>query len=132
LGTRQPSQFNLIFADRVPGYTRHPDGTTMSAENAMFGQFSALIAEGLGWELDVSTVFAPNAVRDIALGIMGTFHGLTILEVNHHRDLLDPAADYDRQLRFQIAAVGLPAAEPGLMARFVATESRDTPQANYS
>jgi hypothetical protein len=52
------------------------------------------------------------------LGLWGTFHGLTSLEVNHHLDWVDASRVYERRVRWAIDALGLPAAKPGLARRF--------------
>ena len=56
--------------------------------------------------------------RDLLVGPMAMFHGLTILEVNHHLGWLDGEQNFETQLRSHVACVGPPPAEPDLVERF--------------
>ncbi|MCU0260324.1 MAG: TetR/AcrR family transcriptional regulator [Ilumatobacteraceae bacterium] len=103
-------EFNLIFTDQLPGYAAAPGGPTVDAQVAVFGPMVATISEAVG---------TPPADSDL-VGLWGTFHGLTSLEVNHHLDWVDAGEVFEREVRARLAAQGLPTAAHDLTSRFAA------------
>lgn len=111
-------QFNLIFTDQLPGYTATPGGPTVDAQIAIFRPMVALLAEAQRVGFDETLMGAAGPHREMFLGLWGTFHGLTTLEVNHHLDWVDAEQTYDTQLRWYLRQLHFPAAAPDVAARF--------------
>lgn len=112
-----PAQFNLIFTDQIPGYAAPPDGPTVRAQLAVFEPMIEVFARAHGSDPRPELVTEQSAERDQFLGLWGTFHGLTILEINHHLHWLDAAELYEKQIRWQLDQLGLPTAHPNTSNR---------------
>lgn len=97
-------QFNLIFTDQIAGYDAAPEGPSTEAEVAVFRPMAAVLAEALGEEPSDDTEGGPGVERFI--GLWGTFHGLTSLEVNHHLDWIDRPRVYEEQVRQHLERLG--------------------------
>jgi AcrR family transcriptional regulator len=111
------AQFNLVFTDQLPGYAAVPGGPTVEAQMAVFRPMAAVVVEALGRPWEPSVMAEPGRTRELFLGLWGTFHGLTSLEVNHHLDWVDAADLFERHLRWHLDRLGLPAAAPDLATR---------------
>ena len=117
-----PAQFNLIFADVIPGYAAPPGGPTVDAETAALQPLLAAADRLFGanhdgddreqTSLDASKLHdLPVAEQDRHLMLFGLLHGLVALEVNHH---FPPGVDHgarfehrlSRVLRAEVAALG--------------------------
>ena len=111
-------EFNLVFTDQLPGYAAEPGGPTVDAQVAVFAPMAAVMGEASGRRrpLDPRSASADDIER--FLGVWGTFHGLTSLEVNHHLDWVDAARVYERRVRWALDALGMPPASSGLVRRF--------------
>lgn len=78
-----PSRFNLIFTDVLPGYAAPPGGPTVDAQVQALAPIAEAAAALLGRpDPDVRTWSAAH--RHLALGLWAQIHGLTMLEINHH------------------------------------------------
>ena len=113
-----PAQFNLIFTDQIPGYEAPVDGPTVDAQVAVFLPMVEIYAEALGVPFEPDMVGDPGSYRNQFLGLWGTFHGLTMLEVNHHLGWVDASSLFEERLRWEFAQVGLPAADPKIVQSF--------------
>ena len=111
-------QFNLIFTDQLPGYTATPGGPTVDAQLAVFRPMVDLLSEALGIDFDETMMSAPSPHLDMFLGLWGTFHGLTALEVNHHLDWVNATRTYENQLRWHLEQLRLPPATLDVADRF--------------
>ena len=72
----------------------------------------------IGSPPDVDPVTTRGPEVEQFLGLLGVFHGLTSLEVNHHLDWTDAPSVFERRVRWAIAALDLPAARPDTVRRF--------------
>lgn len=111
-----PQEFNLVFTDQLPGFVAAPDGPTVDAQTAIFRPMAATvvearIAQGRRGDpgADPIETATPEDLADF-IGLLGLFHGLTSLEVNHHLDWIDAPRVVEDRVRAAIAAIGLPAA----------------------
>ena len=85
-----PSQFNLIWTDQLPGYEAPPGGPTVDAETEVIAPLVEVIGAALGEEASVALLATVEAdVLDRYLSIWGTLHGLVTLLVNHHLPFVD-------------------------------------------
>lgn len=98
-------QFNLIFTDQLPGYAADPDGPSVDAEIAVFRPMASALAEALGEPDDVDVTGGAGVERFI--GLWSTFHGFTMLEVNHHLDWVDTDHLFEEQVRRQLEQLGV-------------------------
>lgn len=98
-------QFNLIFTDLIAGYEAPPDGASTEAEIAVFRPMAAALAEALGEE--PAEPIDSGASVERFIGLWGTFHGLTSLEVNHHLDWIDRERVYETQVRWHLEQLGV-------------------------
>jgi len=98
LSNRQ--QFNLVFFDQISGYEAPADGPTVEAQTSVLRPIAADYAEACGQSLDA--LVEPGELLEDFLGWWGTFHGLVVLEVNHHLDWVDAGAVFERRLRREI------------------------------
>ena len=78
-----PSRYNLIFTDVLPGYAAPPEGPTVDAQVQALAPIAQAAAALLG-RRDPDLRTWPAADRHRALGIWAQIHGLTMLEINHH------------------------------------------------
>ena len=92
--------FNLIFFDQIAGYEAPANGPTVEAQTSVLRPIAADYAEACGQSLDA--LVEPGELLDDFLGWWGTFHGLVVLEVNHHLDWVDARAVFERRLRREI------------------------------
>lgn len=121
---RHRAEFNLVFTDQLPGFVAPPGGPTVDAQTAIFRPIAGVLAEvraardGVDPEVLGDPVTATGDALDEFLGLWGLFHGLVILEVNHHLDWVDPASTFESRLRWAIDALDLPPASPDTVDRF--------------
>lgn len=99
LANRQ--QFNLIFFDQIAGYEAPADGPTVEAQTSVLRPMAVDYAAAMGSDLD--SLMEPGVLLDDFLGWWGTFHGLVVLEVNHHLDWVDASAVFERRVRREAA-----------------------------
>lgn len=106
-----PGEFNVIFSDQLPGYEAPPDGPTVTAQVEVFQPIVDALA-GI-------TPDDPELGPDQLLALLwGSFHGLVMLEINHHVDWVnDVAAVHEASVRRAFAAIGLPPPSLGVRAR---------------
>lgn len=95
LANRQ--QFNLIFFDQIAGYEAPADGPTVEAQTSVLRPMANDYAAVFGCDLEA--LMEPGDLLDDFLGWWGTFHGLVVLEVNHHLDWVDADAVFERRIR---------------------------------
>lgn len=95
LGYRQwaldhPAEFNLIFTDQIPGYAAPPEGPTVAAQVSIFEPFATALGELTGAP-DTAGSSLPTEMAGPSgfVGLWGTMHGLTMLEINHHLPFID-------------------------------------------
>ncbi len=93
-------QFNLVFFDQIAGYEAPADGPTVAAQTSVLRPMAVDYAAAHGQSLEV--LLEPGDLLDDFLGWWGSFHGLVVLEVNHHLDWVDASAVFERRLRREI------------------------------
>lgn len=98
LANRQ--QFNLIFFDQIAGYEAPVDGPTVDAQTSVLRPMAEDYATACGESIE--TLLEPGDLFDDFLGWWGMFHGLVVLEVNHHLDWVDAGVVFERRLRRDI------------------------------
>lgn len=98
LANRQ--QFNLIFFDQIAGYEAPADGPTVEAQTTVLRPMALDYAKAGGQSLE--ELLEPGDLLEDFLGWWGTFHGLVVLEVNHHLDWVDASAVFERRLRREV------------------------------
>ncbi|MEO1061493.1 MAG: TetR/AcrR family transcriptional regulator [Actinomycetota bacterium] len=80
-----PSQFNLIWTDQLPGYEAPPGGPTVEAETEVIAPLVAVVGAARGEEASMDELATVDAdVLNGYLSIWGTLHGLVTLLVNNH------------------------------------------------
>lgn len=83
-----PAEFNLVFTDQLPNYAAPPDGPTVQAQQAIFGDLARALAEHLesepGGEPDFDALASSQTGRSTFVGLWATMHGLVMLEINNH------------------------------------------------
>ncbi|MEM8905204.1 MAG: TetR/AcrR family transcriptional regulator [Actinomycetota bacterium] len=85
-----PSQFNLIWTDQLPGYEAPPGGPTVDAETAVIAPLVEVIGAALGTEASVEQLGSvAEETLHRYLSVWGTLHGLVALLVNHHLPFVD-------------------------------------------
>lgn len=85
-----PSQFNLIWTDQLPGYAAPPGGPTVDAETEVIAPLVEVVGAALGVEASVEQLgTVPTETLYGYLSVWGTLHGLVTLLVNHHLPFVD-------------------------------------------
>lgn len=103
-----PAQFNLIFTDQIRGYVADPDGPTTEAQLAVLRPIASAFAVAMGGT--PTDLLSAGPIRESFLGFWSAFHGLTILEANHHLDWTAAGALYEAQVRWHLRQLNLPSA----------------------
>lgn len=107
-----PGEFNLIFSDQLPGYAAPPGGPTVTAQVEVFRP----IVDALAGLTPADPELAPDQLVAV---VWASFHGLVMLEINHHVDWVsDLAAVHEASVRRVFTAVGLPEPSPDVRQRF--------------
>jgi AcrR family transcriptional regulator len=106
-----PGEFNLIFSDQLPGYEAPPDGPTVAAQVEVFQP----IVDALAPITPADPELGPDQL--LAL-VWGAFHGLVMLEINHHVQwVTDIAAVHEASVRRAFTAIGLPSPSSDVRSR---------------
>lgn len=102
-----PAQFNLIFADQIPGYEAPPGGPTVDAEMAVLRPLIAAAGAVAGRRASPDDIESTEPTdADGPIGVWATMHGLVALEINHHLPIPDQPARYDRLMRRSLEGLG--------------------------
>jgi AcrR family transcriptional regulator len=121
---QNPAQFNLIFTDQLPGYVADPDGPTLEAELAVLRPIATTFAEALN--RDPEETSRPGPTLNSFLGFWAAFHGLTMLEANHHLDWTEPETLFEEQIRWFLHQHGMPAPAKDTSARMRSNSTRSS------